>query len=441
MISRVFMLKGILNRFKAKSKIGNNSNNNQVYQNSNVNVNNIAFYDQQRLLGVLKDTKAFDAVQKLTKQYFEDVKQTHPLYPEFSARFNSNLERLISNPETDDALKKYPKKFKSTLKLDFNKYPYMDKNETPWEYAYRTQTPIELETLAYKEYLGDIEDPFPAMEYQEGLMSRIDPPPFPPAKLAKIICGDGCIQTMLKRVPCMEFGKWKFENESDNTPFGLSFTIDISTLKCAVTFSRNYDCKLKQQLARERLLNNLRNHSLRIIIEEQEALKTSIDDEWKESEFLTITPAMLNLLEKLVFIEDQLHFEFKEGRITEIDEEIQRVWIPLLVNSIKGTYSVQQLASDSFRSNYYTIEKTIHLEKDKDYLLEGEIKDFYIDILGTRIMSDKYTMVYKNARINNKDSVKKRIKKKDDRILISLKPLYKDKLIEKYTILHGLRIE
>lgn len=46
------MLKGILNRFKAKSKIGNNSNNNQVYQNSNVNVNNIAFYDQQRLLNL-----------------------------------------------------------------------------------------------------------------------------------------------------------------------------------------------------------------------------------------------------------------------------------------------------------------------------------------------------------------------------------------------------
>ena len=212
-------------------------------------------------------------------------------------------------------------------------------------------------------------------------------------------------------------------------------------MKCAVTFSRNYDCKLKQQLARERFLNNLRNHSLRIIIEEQEALKTSIDEEWKGSEFLTIAPSMINLLEKLVFIEDQLHFEFEEGRITEIDEEIQRVWIPLLVNSIKGTYSVEQLASDSFRSNYYTIEKTIHLEKDKDYLLEGEIKDFYIDILGTRIMSDKYTMIYKNAKINNIDSVKNRIKKKDDRILISLKPLYKDKPIEKYTILHGLRIE
>lgn len=78
------------------------------------------------------------------------AKKTHPLFPTFSASVDSKLNKLVSTPEIEDAFKKYPKSFKGVFEIDYSKYPNINRNETPWEYAYRTQTPIDWQLKSTK---------------------------------------------------------------------------------------------------------------------------------------------------------------------------------------------------------------------------------------------------------------------------------------------------
>lgn len=62
------------------------------------------------MLSVLGKAEQYGAIQQHYSEYLSAVKQTHPLYPIFSASPSKTLDKLVSTPETEDAFKKFPKK-------------------------------------------------------------------------------------------------------------------------------------------------------------------------------------------------------------------------------------------------------------------------------------------------------------------------------------------
>ena len=205
-----------------------NSSGNLAIQGNNI-YNPVICSSNNELMKMLSNAKQYEAIQAIVKDFLSAAATAHPLQPHFTAKYSSELERLISAPETEEALKKYPKTVKGTYRIDYNQFPYMDRSETPWAYAYRTQTKVELETTSYKEYLGDQEDPFPVTTYSAGMITIIEPPPFPDAVEASISSGESSIPISFRRKPCMEYGQVVFGIES---LCGNGINIDLVVYLC-----------------------------------------------------------------------------------------------------------------------------------------------------------------------------------------------------------------
>ena len=126
------------NRVNNDARIGSHSSGNIIMQGSQVSNPTFILGSNREMLDMAAQLGRYDVVQQQFAAFLEAAKQTHPLYPEFSADYNSKLGKLVSTPETADAFRNHPKKIKGTYRLDYTKYPHMDKSETPWAYAYRT---------------------------------------------------------------------------------------------------------------------------------------------------------------------------------------------------------------------------------------------------------------------------------------------------------------
>ena len=129
-------------RISSHSTIGNNSNNNSVFQGNSFENTTIIASSNIDVLDIAAQVGRYDIIQSQVALYLEKAKRCHPLFPEFSAKYNEEVNKLISTPETADAFRNHPKRIKGTYRLDYGSYPYMDKSETPWAYAYRTQTTV-----------------------------------------------------------------------------------------------------------------------------------------------------------------------------------------------------------------------------------------------------------------------------------------------------------
>ena len=107
------MVKRLYNIFgKSKASIGQNSNHNTIVQNSEIN-NPIICSNNVEVIRTLGNIKAYDVIQQQMQDLMSVVKKSHPLYPVFSAKYDNQLDSLVSTPETADAFKRYPKKVQS----------------------------------------------------------------------------------------------------------------------------------------------------------------------------------------------------------------------------------------------------------------------------------------------------------------------------------------
>ena len=231
------------------ASIAKNSNYNTIIQNSNVYIGN----NTSELFATLGRCGQYSAINQIYTEYISAIKKTHPLYPIFSASPSKTLDKLVSTPETADAFEKFPKIIKGQFRIDYSKYPYMDKSETPWEYAYRTQTKVELETTAYQEYLGDIPDPFPNTEFADGMITIIGYNEFPPAVEACVVSGEISIPILLRRKPCMDFGKMIFGTEPNGSGFEISIVPYKDKVRTDFKITNIQNCDIMSRLQREKL--------------------------------------------------------------------------------------------------------------------------------------------------------------------------------------------
>ena len=96
------------NHVNNESKIGNNSSGNTVIQDSQINNPTFILGSGHNILDIAAQMGRYDLVQQQFTSILEAAKKTHPLYPEFSADYNTKLGRLVSTPETCDAFRYLP---------------------------------------------------------------------------------------------------------------------------------------------------------------------------------------------------------------------------------------------------------------------------------------------------------------------------------------------
>lgn len=420
---------------KSKSFIGKNSAGNLVMQNSTVNNTIFLTGSNNEMMKFLAQSGEYETIQKLVNTQLSIISTIHPLFPEFSAKIDSKINRLVSTPETDEAFKNHPKKIKGTYEIDYKKYPHMDKSETPWEYAYRTQTKVELKTKTYQEYLGDMKDPFPVMTYAEGMVTVIYAPEFPEAVKARIVSGDIEIPVLFRRTPCLEYGKLVFQNVSSGHGFDLKFTLDNS-MTFNITKTNVND--LNAQLLREELINNIyTSHKLSIFIEDKELLYATLKDSDLNAEMFKVAPLLIVYIKSLLNVERTIgcHFDSKIGNVSHDDYRTAIIMSSSLENK---WHLIKTKFDNEIRFDYDHISNSIFEKTDAEYELFAETKALSISLQGLKFLVDKYLIVYTDAKINNIESILKNIKRKNKNILITIKPQAgKDKL-NKYMRFEGI---
>lgn len=424
---------------KNKASISQKSNNNIIVQDSVIN-SPVFCTGSSDIIKTLGQVGRYDVIQKQVIEVLAATSKTHPLYPVFSAKPNKDLSRLVSTPETDDAFKQYPKSIKGTFLIDYTKYPYMDKSETPWEYAYRTQTTIELKTTAYQEYLGDIKDPFPITEYEEGMVTVIGAPQFPPAVEATIISGEVSIPISLRRKPCMDYGKMVFGTVFNDCGFDFTLTTYKDIEKTDFTITKSPGCDLFTQLQREKLLLEMsKTQHFIIAVDSSPLVDAYIKEKELTADMFKVAPYMVDYLESLLIIEKHLSckFDLTIGDVFYSDYRTASI----LASSLEDKwYRVKTDFDREIRCDYNRIPDNFanDPEPQEGFVVEGKV--LTIALQGLHFSADKYIIVYKDARLNNVASIVKNRKKKRKNILMTFRPVQGKDSFYKFYKFEGIKL-
>lgn len=396
------------------------------------------------IIDLLGNLGKYDLIQEIMRDQHRRVAKQHPLFPEFTAKYNSDLEKLISNPETEEALKKYPRRVKGSVKFDFTKYPYMNENETIGEYIYRTQTELELETTAYKEYLGDEPDPYPRMIYSDGMITTVKPPKFPEAIEASIVSGDISVPVMLRRLPCMEYGKMVIGTVSDWQSFDLTVTLEGDFTKeikaSSVSITKKAGADLSTLLLREKLIKNIaEKRSIQIFVDGDIVMEGALSEEELNVDIFKNAPIFCDYIEKLIYIEKSVGCSF-ETEIKEILIDDYNI-ASIVSASLEDKWLITRLDFDNtIRCPYDKIPKELTEGQDKNEI-GMTMKDITFSLLGIPFFADKLIIVYTEAKVNNVKSIIKNVKRKRENILVTVKPKDgMDKLV-KYVKMEGIRMD
>lgn len=422
-----------------KASIARKSNNNIVVQDSVLN-NSIFCTGGSEMIKILGEIGRYDVVQKQVMDVLSATSKTHPLYPVFSAKPNNELHKLVSTPETEDAFKRFPKRIKGTFLIDYKKYPYMDKSETPWEYAYRTQTCIELETTAYQEYLGDMIDPFPVTEYTDGMVTVIGAPEFPAAVCATISSGEVSIPISLRRRPCMEYGKMMFGTTSEECGFEFKLTAYKDQKRTDFTITKIPGCDLFAQLQRERLIVEMsKTKHLAVAIGQAPLVDASFNENELAADMFKAAPYMVRYLENLMVIEEHTSCKFDLTVGDDFEDDYRTALI--FAASLEGKWHRVKTDFDGeVRCDYDRIPENFLDDSSSEAEIVVESKSLNISLQGQHFSVDRYIIVYKDARINNLASVQKNREKHKKNILLTFRPIRGKEFFYKFHHFEGIHL-
>ena len=316
----------------------------------------------------------------------------------------------------------------------------MDKSETPWEYAYRTQTKVELQTTAYQEYLGDIVDPFPITRYADGMITIIGAPAFPPAVDATIVSGEICIPIKLRRKPCMEYGTMLFGTENPDQGFHFNLTTYKGLEKTDVKITKVPGCALKVQLLREKLINEIRiTRSFSVYIGESVLVTAAFTDNDLSAEMFTSAPRMVEYLENLVTIETYTgcQFDLSIGDVTL--DDFRTAYI--LASSLNGKWHrIKMDYDDDIHCEYKSIPEDIAADAEdiSDKVIEGKVLS--ISLQGQKFSADRYIILYRDARIDNIVEITKKRKRRKKKIPMVFRPAFGKEFFYKYCKFEGIHL-
>lgn len=125
---------------------------------------------------------AIGQVEDTVSNFFDAIKSTHILSPNYGYEYNGEKRQLYSIPLTKEAMEKYPPRISCTGTIQMNG-KYLERFDADTiDYANRHQLPITLNVIAAQKLLGDVTDPIQhEAENLIGESITIPPKPFPPA--------------------------------------------------------------------------------------------------------------------------------------------------------------------------------------------------------------------------------------------------------------------
>ena len=418
-------------KMKNSAKIRNGSNN-TILQNVNIYNNTSPLLTST--IPVLSQNKDYQMIQATLQDEMRAAKKAHPLYPLFTAKWDNSLERLVSSAETEEALKRYPKKFEEKVQIDPSKYPNINPDENIFEYAYRTQTKIECQSLGHKEFLGELEDPFPQIVSGENATLIITPPDFPPALKAHLVSGDSDLEIFIRRKPSQEYGVVALGNTSTGHGFDIDLTFSQQKEKSVFTIQANSDAKMEDIVAREKMLVNMvLTKKLIITIDNHMLAEINIGDEFLSCSLLKSAQTRYEFYSNLLIIEKNCNCTFNTNNQAISQEEFECAY--LVARSLHNEWLNIEMEIEQFRCDY----NSIHLSEDQDKTMGNVVFESSnigeIELLGKIFRATKYINVCHDAKINNIESVRKRVKQHKKNILISIKSKEKNKKFIKSSIL------
>ena len=314
----------------------------------------------------------------------------------------------------------------------------MDKSETPWAYAYRTQTMVEMDTTSYQEFLGDIEDPFPVLTYSEGMRTTIKPPEFPDAVEAVIVAGNVSIPFQLRRLPCLEYGWLTFGNVSENHGFDIRIKVCEAENKTTVNFRKILSATLETQLLREKLfLSMTSTKKVRITVDGKNLLSFDLTEKDVEKDLFAAARPFSHHIENLLLIEQHTGCKFvpRLGDISADDYNTAR----MLVSSIKGEWHpIRGNFDNGVRADHDRIAAEILDEADGgEFASESTV--VRLSLYDQLFTADKAYAMYRDARVSNLGAVKRAVRGKRKNIRITIKPQDGKDYFIKYVRFDGLR--
>ena len=428
---------------KNVAKIGNYSKNNIVIQG--LEYNNTIYVNENGLCStakVLANHGHYEAINAIFQENLEEMSRLHPLNPMYGLKVvqMGMLHKLVSTPLLKEANNEFPKKIKATVQICPSDYPGYNVKESPWEYAYRTQRDVVLDTKTYKEYLGDCEDPFPFMEYEDGMKLKIMPPEFPKAANVVLRAGLASCSTKLRRVASDDYGIIKLTNECDTAcPLGVVFIVDENEKKTRVSMKRNKATSLEKLIEIERLIKSiLENQILVATIDEKPLMMfDKIDLKELEQDFFKLAESNLKLYNSMKFVEGYFGITFDISKEITDQDYYHTV---LLATSLKRKWQfVKNESRHCVSAGYEKIELKLDEKIEENIPYIYQIFDYKWNILGICFEADSlYTSIH-NSRISNSKMVIRKIREKEEEIDIAFAPV-KGKKIGIYSYIHNPRL-
>lgn len=284
-------------------------------------------------------------------------------------------------------------------------------------------------------------DPFPVAEYHEGMITVIGAPEFPPAVAAVLSSGDVCIPILLRRKPCMTYGQVVLGTEDDDTGPKISITMYKGEQKTNFTIRKCQNGTLSQKVQCEKLFSKIKDTKrVFISVGETTVYEATFTNEQLESDIFEVAPYMICYYEALQTIEEQMscHFDVQDSDVSERNYVIART----MAASLKGKWhQIKTDFDDEIRCDYDQISDDIEdgsKDGSNEMPIVAEEVINGIELHGKRFSVKKYIVVYKNARINNINSVIKRKRKHCKNIMVTFRPIANEKTFSKFCKMEGI---
>lgn len=415
-------------------------NNNYLIQNSSVYADTVILgTSSAETVGLLSDFGKYESIQQMFSQMLAAANQRHPLAPEFGVTYSEELNRLISVPKTSDAYDKHPMRIQGTFSFHKKDFPGIGDQETPWDYAYRTQTSITLDTKSFQEYLGDIPNPYPALTYSDGMKTIISPPEFPPPVEVSIQSGNISIPFYLRRIPCTEYGVIKFGSTSTGHGFSITIEKHDTLINSKFNLTKTTDGTLTALLQRERLiLKMIETRQVSIILGNKTLLNCAIQPERLDENFYTAASYLEKYYSYLLDIQNLVGCQFDSVIDGDFTSQFKIAF--LLKNSLENRWIRFDSDFDNqIRCDYENITNDVFVGADEDAdnlaYLQRHVE---FDLQGCHFEAEAFHIRYVGARINNLPTVRKYVKKKRAGILITIRPKKGRDSFEKHMMLSGI---
>jgi len=401
----------------SKNIIKNKDNNGTIVQNSNLYFN----YYNYNLIGtiteLLNDGKMNEALQ-LLDNLEKSIAGHHPLYPYYSTEIESKDGKLVftSKPNSEEAIKKYPPKYKGIMTIPEKYRRFSSMNEL-LDYSYRYQEDIEVNIKEIRKLLGDLDDP-----YQDDTFN-----PENLKKMAfKIVFGNSnyTIDYLLFRVQKInDDRKIVLGNSEQDT--GLYIEIRANVLDEKFDFN----IKIKEEYKRDVsanlafvnfMINCKKENEIRIIsLENGDIFMSGILENLDfESNFENIEQE-IEFLECLKIIED--YYDRKIILPDEIsDYDIMNTMV--LARGITDKKTEGKVCSLDFSFNATEqVENYVMKYENEVFPIECEMLDATIEIFNEVFKIGKVRRKFKNLKIADVEKVIKKLRVLEDNDKINIK--------------------